>query len=113
MFDRDSRLIVLPAMLLVTIMAQAGPAQAQEATVRYQPHELQSRVGTQAVLARITASAKRACGSGAGPSYFEFKERKLCQADLAAQMVERIDNRVLTALWSGKNGNVQLASRGR
>ena len=113
MFDRDSRLIVLPAMLLVTIMAQAGPAQAREETIRYQPHELQSQAGRQALLARITASAQRACGSGSRPSHLKHEEGTLCQVDLAARMVQRIDNRDLTALWSSKVGNVQLASRSR
>lgn len=110
MVDRETRVIVVAAMLAGLVAAQAGPAQAQDASIRYRGFELQTQDGTQAVLARIEAAAKRACGRG--PTLAEIKERKPCIADLTGQMVGRADNRMLTALWSGRS-DIQLASRGR
>lgn len=110
MNDRETRVIVIAAMLAGLVAAQAGPAQAQSASVSYRGYELQTVEGTQAVLGRIEAAAKRACLRG--PILAEFKDRKLCTADLAEQMVGRIDNRRLTALWSGRS-DIQVASRDR
>lgn len=110
MIDRETRVIVIAAMLAGTVAAQAGPAQAQSASIRYRGYELQTQSGSEAVLARIQAAAKRACMRG--PTLAEIKDRKLCAADLSQQLVDGIDNRVLTALWSGRS-DVRVASRGR
>ena len=109
MMDRETRVIVIAAMLAGLVAAQAGPAQAQDASIRYHSYELQTLTGNKAVLARIQAAATRACLRG--PTLGEFKDRKPCTADLTAQMVRRIDNRGLTALWSGRS-DIQVASRG-
>lgn len=110
MMDRETRVIVIAALLAGTVAAQAGPAQAQTASIRYHGYELQTRDGAKAVLARIQGAAKRACLRG--PTLAEFKDRRPCRAELTAQMVKKVDDRVVTALWSGRS-DVQLADRGR
>jgi UrcA family protein len=113
MMDRETRVIVVAAMLAATVVAQAGPVQAQDVAVRYAPYELQSAAGSKVVFTRIQQAVKRACGSGVGSTYLEYKERKLCAAELTAQLVRKVDDRRITALWMGDRGPVQLASRGQ
>jgi UrcA family protein len=113
MIDRETRVIVLAAMLAATVVAQAGPAQAQDVSIRYAPYELTSEAGTKAVFQRIEGTVNRACGAGVGSTYLEHKERKLCKADLMAQVLRKVGNRQLTALWMGERETIQLASRGR
>jgi UrcA family protein len=108
MTDRGTRLIVIAAMLTGVAFAQAGRAESITARVSYRTAEVQTRSGAEAVLARIESAAQRVCPRGL--SIHEFRENKACRKDLTRQMVAKIDNRLVTALWSRRQ-DVQLAGR--
>jgi UrcA family protein len=110
MNDRGTRLIVIAAMLTGVAFAQAGRAESITARVAYRTGEVQTQRGAEAVLARIEAAAQRACPRGL--SIQDFRENKACRTDLTRQMVAKVDNRLVTALWSGRR-DVQLAGRTR
>lgn len=110
MIDRGTRVIVVAAMLAGLVFAQAGRAEAQTARISYRAAELQTQDGARAVLGRMQSAAKRACAFGMSAS--DAAKRATCRADIVQEMVDKVDNRAVTALWTGRR-DTRLASRAR
>ena len=104
-----NRKIAIAAGLFGAVLIQS-PAQAVEARVMYKAHELDTVAGQRAVTDRVSRAVRRACSTYYGTMRPRFVRQ--CKADLGGQIVVKIGDPNVTALWKRNNGQ-QLASRSR
>jgi UrcA family protein len=107
-FQSAGKALVLGASaLLVTLSAQAGtesmdpPANHQAVVVRYADLNLATAAGAQALYARISAAASRACGGQPGVHELHLQQQyRACYDTAMEKAVQKIDSARLQALYA-------------
>lgn len=101
--------IVIPCIAAVTLAGAAGASELTEADVRYQPHELATEQGREAVRERITAAARDVCRIHGARTLAAHKLRMDCIEEAEARASEEFERRIQTARMSA----TRLASASR
>lgn len=94
------------ASAAIAVLATPAAAQTNQANLSYDPAELATSEGANAVYTRIKVSAKRAC-EVATPLLKRDQYR--CQRELTGQLVEQTRSPILFALHEAANPVVRVA----
>ena len=98
------------AAALAGITLNPIAAQAQTVSVAYNAYELQTIGGRAAVLTRMERMVRSACEQGRTP--VDRLGARACTKALNGQIVAKIDNPMVTAMWRGGKGTeVALLNR--
>lgn len=86
---------------LIPAIAAAGltPAQAGDFRFAYQGYQLETAQGRAVLLDRLDSQAARFCGSGRRAPIYVMRAAKACEAEIASEVVRRIDDSRLSALF--------------
>lgn len=84
---------------LIPAIAAAGltPAQAGDFRFAYQGYQLETAEGRAILLNRIDGQAERFCRSGGRTPVYLMRSVKACEAEIASEVVRRIDDSRLSA----------------
>lgn len=88
--------------LIPAIAAGAlAPAQAGEFRFAYQGYQLKTEEGRAILLHKLDRQAARFCRSGHRMPVSQMRAAEACQTEITSEVVRKIDDRHLTALYDG------------
>lgn len=104
---RTALAVALTAAFILPTAALAGSD--KDVKFGYYASELTTAVGQERVFARLENRVDGACRVRARQSLSEREQAYACKAELMEEMLEKIDEPSLTALWDAED-DVRLAS---